>query len=349
MKNKKVHITLKRVIGIFLLIIFAFSVLSMAGSVVIFGVLFHRVDSLDRYVEITYALAKSNCKREQISFDSGGNRLSGYLYSANDPKGLVIIAPGMNSNSDSHLAEIMFFADNGYRVLAYDATGVCQSEGNSTVGLQQSKRDLLAAIDYAKNDPKIKALPVYLYGHSLGGYAVAAALDEADVKAAVCLSGFNSPVQTMHGKAKEYVGVLAYIEYPFLCLQNRFVFGDDADDTAVDSVNSSGKPILICRGDNDDTIPYGLSLYSHENEITNVNAKFVEVDNEHRDGHTNLWLSSDSAKYMSDLQNELNDLNDVYDGEIPQNVRDEFYGKIDVKRAMKLDKDFMDKILTFMD
>ena len=70
---------------------------------------------------------------------------------------------------------------------------------------------------------------MYLYGHSLGGYAVAAALDEADVKAAVCLSGFNSPVQTMHGKAKEYVGVLADIEYPFLCLQNRFVFGDDAD------------------------------------------------------------------------------------------------------------------------
>ena len=297
MKNKKVHITLKRVIGIFLLIIIAFSALSMAGSVVIFGVLFHRVDSLDRYVEITYALAKSNCKREQISFDSGGNRLSGYLYSANDPKGLVIIAPGMNSNSDSHLAEIMFFADNGYRVLAYDATGVCQSEGDSTVGLQQSKRDLLAAIDYAKNDPQTKALPVYLYGHSLGGYAVAAALDEADVRAAVCLSGFNSPVQTMHGKAKEY----------------------------------------------------GLSLYSHESEITNVNAKFVEVNNDHRDGHTNLWLCEDSAKYMSDLQNELNDLNAVYDGEIPQNVRNEFYGKIDVKRAMKLDKEFMDKILTFMD
>lgn len=349
MKKKKLHITLKRVIGIFLLIIFAFSALSMAGSVVIFGVLFHRVDSLDKSVEITYALAESNYKREQISFDSGGNKLSGYLYFADNPKGLVIIAPGMNSNSDSHLAEIMFFADNGYRVLAYDATGVCQSEGDSTVGLQQSKRDLLAAIDYAKDDPQTKNLPVYLYGHSLGGYAVAAALDEADVEAAVCLSGFNSPVQTMHDKAKEYVGVLADIEYPFLYLQNRFVFGDDADDTAVDSVNSSDTPILICRGDNDDTIPYKLSLYSREKEITNVNAKFIEVDDKHRDGHTNLWLSADSAKYMSDLQDELNDLNDVYDGEIPRNVRDEFYGKIDVNRAMKLDEGFMNKILAFMD
>ena len=348
MKNKKLHIKLKRVIGIFLLIIFAFSALSMAGSVVIFGVLFHRVDSLDNSVEITYALAESNCRREQISFDSGGNKLSGYLYSANDPKGLVIIAPGMNSNSDSHLAEILFFADNGYRVLAYDATGVCQSEGDSTVGLQQSKRDLLAAIDYAEKDPKTKALPVYLYGHSLGGYAVAAALDEADVKAAVCLSGFNSPVQTMHDKAKEYVGVLADIEYPFLYLQNRFVFGDDADDTAVDSVNSSDTPILICRGDNDDTIPYELSLSSREDEITNVNAKFVKVDDEFRDGHTNLWLSGDSAKYMSDLQNELNDLNHIYDGDIPKNVLDDFYGKIDVKRAMKLDKDFMNRVLEFM-
>lgn len=348
MKNKKLHITPKRVVGFFLLIIFVFTALSMIASVVIFGVLFHRVDSLDNYVEISYSLSGVSLSRKEVSFKSGENKLSGYLYSAKNPKGIVIIAPGMNSSSDRHLAEIKFFTENGYMALAYDATGVCKSEGGSTVGLQQSKRDLLAAIDYAEKDPKTKALPVYLYGHSLGGYAVAAALDEADVKAAVCLSGFNSPVQTMHDKAKEYVGVLADIEYPFLYLQNRFVFGDDADDTAVDSVNSSDTPILICRGDNDDTIPYELSLSSREDEITNVNAKFVKVDDEFRDGHTNLWLSGDSAKYMSDLQNELNDLNHIYDGDIPKNVLDDFYGKIDVKRAMKLDKDFMNRVLEFM-
>ena len=51
---------------------------------------------------------------------------------------------------------------------------------------------------------------------------------------------------------------------------------------------------------------------------------------------------------MSDLQNELNDLNHIYDGDIPKNVLDDFYGKIDVKRAMKLDKDFMNRVLEFM-
>ena len=348
MKRKKLHKTLKRVIGFFLIFVFGFSALSMIFSAAVFGVLFRRVDSLDNYVEITYSLAQPDYRREKISFRSGDNTLSGYLYSANAPKGLVIIAPGMNSNSDSHLAEIMCFYDHGYMSLAYDATGVCESEGSSTVGLQQSKRDLLAAIDYAKSNPKTAELPVYLYGHSLGGYAVAAVLGEADVEAAVCLSGFNSPVQTMHGKAKEYVGVLADIQYPFLYLQNRFVFGEDADARAVDAVNSVDTPILICRGDNDDTIPYELSLYSQKDDITNVNADFYEVDEDDRAGHTNLWLSGESAKYMSDLQTELSDLSDSYGGELPQSVLDDFYSEIDVKKAMKLDEELMDKVLCFM-
>ena len=347
-KNKKLHITPKRVIGFFLLIIFVFTALSMIASVVIFGVLFHRVDSLDNYVEISYSLSGVSLSRKEVSFKSGENKLSGYLYSAKNPKGLVIIAPGMNSSSDRHLAEIKFFTENGYMALAYDATGVCKSEGGSTVGLQQSKRDLLSAINYAKETDETKRLPVYLYGHSLGGYAVASVLDEADVKAAISLSGFDSPVQTMHGKAKDYVGILADIQYPFLYLQNRFTFGDDADDTAAQSINSTDTPILICYGGNDSTIPYNLSIYSHEDDITNSNASFFKVSESCRDGHANMWLSAESAKYMADLQSELNDMNKVYDGDIPQKALDDFYGGIDTEKAMKLDKAFMNKVLEFM-
>lgn len=348
MKNPNVHKIIKRVICVFLLSVFIFTALSMTASVVIFGVMFQRADTLAGYAEITYARSGSNSARTRVYFDSGENRLSGYLYEAQSPKGLIIIAPGMNSNSDSHLAEIIFFAEKGYAVLAYDSTGVCESEGNSRVGLQQSKRDLLAAIFYAQNDSELKSLPIYLYGHSLGGYAVAAVLCEADVEAAICLSGFDSPVQTMHGKAKEYIGVIADIEYPFLYLQNRFTFGDDADATAVESINSVDTPILICRGDNDDTIPYDLSVYSHEDEITNGNASFMEVDEKYRDGHVYMWLSEESAKYMSEVQDEYRDLSDVYGGDIPQRVLDDFYSGIDVKKAMELDKDFMNKILDFM-
>ena len=333
-KNKKLHITPKRVVGFFLLIIFVFTALSMIASVVIFGVLFHRVDSLDNYVEISYSLSGVSLSRKEVSFKSGENKLSGYLY--------------MNSSSDRHLAEIKFFTENGYMALAYDATGVCKSEGGSTVGLQQSKRDLLSAINYAKETDETKRLPVYLYGHSLGGYAVASVLDEADVKGAVSLSGFDSPVQTMHGKAKDYVGILADIQYPFLYLQNRFTFGDDADDTAAQSINSTDTPILICYGGNDSTIPYNLSIYSHEDDITNSNASFFKVSESCRDGHANMWLSAESAKYMADLQSELNDMNKVYDGDIPQKALDDFYGGIDTEKAMKLDKAFMNKVLEFM-
>lgn len=348
MKSVKLHKIIKRVICVFLLSVSIFTALSMISSVVIFGVMFQRTDVITGFAELDYAHSGIDYARTRIYFDSGENKLSGYLYPAQNPKGLVIIAPGINSSCDSHLAEIMFFAQNGYSALAYDATGVCESEGDSRVGLQQSKRDLLAAVDYARNDSQLSALPVYLYGHSLGGYAVAAALGEADVEAAICLSGFDSPVQTMHGKAKEYIGVLADIEYPFLYLQNWFTFGNDADATAVESINSVDTPILICHGDNDETIPYDLSVYSHEDEITNSNASFLEVGGQYRDGHVYMWLSEESAKYMSEIQDEYRDLSDVYDGDIPQNVLDDFYSSVDPEKAMELDGEFMNNVLDFM-
>ena len=108
-KNKKLHSTPKRVIGFFLLIIFVFTALSMIASVVIFGVLFHRVDSLDNYVEISYSLSGVSLSRNEISFKSGENKLSGYLYSAKNPKGLVIIAPGMNSSARQAVATNAMF------------------------------------------------------------------------------------------------------------------------------------------------------------------------------------------------------------------------------------------------
>jgi len=105
---------------------------------------------------------------------------------------------------------------------------------------------------------------------------------------------------------------------------------------------------LICYGGNDSTIPYNLSIYSHEDDITNSNASFFKVSESCRDGHANMWLSAESARYMADLQSELNDMNKVYDGDIPQKALDDFYGGIDTEKAMKLDKAFMNRVLEFM-
>ena len=322
---------------------------SMAFSAVFFHVMFSRRDSLPEIVTVPYEMLDSaRYPRREIRFLSGENTLHGWLYGEGGKKGLIIIAPGINDGADSHLAEMMAFADGGFAVLTYDATGMLQSGGADKVGLQQAKRDLLAAIDYAHRDSALAAQPLFLYGHSQGAYAAAAVLDEADVSAAVCLSGFDSPVGTMYGKAKEYVGVLADMQYPFLYLQNRFVFGNDADDRAIESLNlSGGTPVRIFYGSADKVIPYPLSQYARAEDIVNPNAACELIDSEYRSGHCYMWLSEDAAKYVAERQQALYDLRDACGGELPKEVLDDFYRETDPERATETDRAFMNEILDF--
>ena len=333
----------RRLVSVLLIVLFSFCALSVAGSVVAFRVLFQRTDNLDSVVTLRYSRIDSKrYPRQEISFLSGENRLRGYLYGKGS-KGVIVIAPGVSSDSEAHLPEIMRFLDSGYTALTYDMTGVCRSEGESRVGLQQAKRDLLAAIDFVRQ----KQLPVYLYGHSLGAYAVAAALDETEVTAAICLSGFDSPVGMMHDSAKDYVGILADVEYPFLYLQNVLTFGDDADDKAIESINAVDTPVLLCHGSEDKTIPYARSLNAQSDRLKNPNAVCHTIDADFRSGHNYAWLSADAARYMAQKQEELDDLQKACGGDLPQPVLDDFYRDFDAEKAAQTDGSFMDGVLRF--
>ena len=350
MNKTRLHKILRRVVIIAIVFVLVFSLSSVIFSAVFFHFMFARRDSVREYVRIDYSLIDTGqYTRRAVSFLSGENTLKGYLYGEQNKNGLIIIAPGISSDADAHLAEIMSFVDSGYTVLAYDATGTFESEGESRIGLQQSKRDLLAAIDFAADDSVTRDMPVFLYGHSLGAYAAAAALEQTDVEAAICLSGFDSPVGTMYGTAKGYVGFLADIEYPFLYLQNFIVFGGDADTRAVDGVNSGDTPVLICYGSGDKVIPYELSMYSHESELRNPNAHCELIEDEYRNGHSYMWLSHDAARYVAELQDELDDLSQACGGEVPDSVLEDFYSGVDAERATKTDGEFIGEVCDFFE
>ena len=342
MKKPKRKNVLKRVIAILLSVIIGFTVLSMAGSVVIFKILYGR-NELAGELEVSYSMIDSaRYPRRQLEITSGGVKLNSFVYgeSDSDAEALVIIAPGTNDSSEAHLAEMMFFVDNGCRVLAYDATGVKDSGGDGTVGLQQSKLDLRAVIAYANENI---GLPIVLYGHSLGGYAAAVCAGEKNVKGVISLSGFNSPVETMHCLAKRYIGIVADIEYPFLYLQNYFVFGENADPKAVDVINSVETPVLICHGSRDTVIEYDLSIYSHKDEISNPNVVCVSITDEKRSLHSGMWLEGESAAYLREKKLEYKEVSrTMTEGELKR-----FGESFDAEKATRLDDSFMMMLLEF--
>ncbi len=324
LSNKQRHI--KRVSIILIAAVLSYVIFSMAGSVLVFRIIFARTAAVNAF-ELTYSdVDAARYPREEISFDSGGNRLRGAFYRPQGKSaGLVLVLNGINCCLDRHLPEIMRFVDCGFTALTFENTGVGQSEGDTTVGLAQARLDAEAAIAFIRQDETLSGLPLVLYGHSLGGYAAATALRGGeDIRAAVCVSSFNSPNENMRYNARARVGVLADVQYPFMCLQNYFLFGDKSDDTAVGAINATDTPVMIVGGSFDEIVPSEISLLDRADEITNPNAVTLRIDDPYRARHSSAWLSRDAARYLAETDDPT-----------------------DKQRANVLDDAFMERVVSF--
>ena len=161
-----------------------------------------------------------------------GQMLAGYLYSAGeDQQGIVVIAHGFGDGGhNSYMDCANFFAQNGYFAFAYDATGTDKSGGAGVGGVPQGVIDLDRAISFVEESGNFPDLPIALFGHSWGGYGVAAALYKVPwVKACVTMSGFDEPLDVMMEFANRMVGGFAITQVPTMWLNTKLAFGDEAD------------------------------------------------------------------------------------------------------------------------
>jgi len=224
-------------------------------------------------------------------FYSGQNRLTAYIFGEDNYNGLIVIAHGLGGGAVSYLREIIFFVDNGWRVFAFDKTGSHHSEGSGTRGLPQSAIDLNAALNYIANQDL--GLPIMLYGHSWGGFAVTAVLnfDDHDINAVVSLAGFADPLGMLHEGARLMIGPVGNIAYPFLWMYQWMLFGPYANLSAIDGINSGTVPVKIIHGREDNVVSYhSAGIIAHRERIGNPNAVFVSRYYPHHSGHNDLTL-----------------------------------------------------------
>lgn len=286
-----------------------------------------------------------------IEFKSGNNTLTGYVFGRSNDKGLVVIAPGLGEGAHNFLAEAKYFVDNGWRVFSFDFTGSFASQGESSIGLAESKIDLEAALDYIKSNDNLKSLPVMLYGHSWGAYADTAILnDDYNISAVASISGFNSPMGLLIKQLKAMIGPLAYLEYPFGLVYQSTLFGSDANVSAVDGINSTDTPVMIIHGDADESISYsGASIIAQKDTITNPNVVYKTCSKPGQNDHNHLYRSKAAIEYINQKNQEYKSIYAQYDGSIPQNVLDDFYANIDHFQTSELDANFMKAINSFFE
>lgn len=289
----------KRVLIILLIVIFAFCATSMVATKIIYDSIFVRYDG--QAVQVPAELTEMVESRESRDFVSGENKLTGYLYRCegdNANENLVVIAPGFHAGADNFLWQIKSFLDYGWSVFVFDATGHCTSEGSSAVGFPQLLADVEAALNFIEISDRFGYNNIVLFGHSQGGYAASCALSgDFDISAVVSVSGINSAMDGVMGKAMSFAGPVVYGNYGFLWLYQVMLFGGDiANRSACDAINESNVPVLIVHGSGDTAVPMDrFSIISHRQDIESELVEYIICDDPEQDGHTSLLYDADGT------------------------------------------------------
>ncbi len=223
-----------------------------------------RCDSYEPLMLRTEDFDGLECREYPFPSDKG-QMLAGYLYtSGTDQHGILVIAHGFGSGHNSYMDVADFFAQNGYYVFAYDATGCDKSEGKGVGGPPQGVIDLDHAISFVEESSDIPDLPIVLFGHSWGGYSVCSVLNfHPEVKAVVECSGFNCSSDMFESGGKSQAGDAIYAMTPFIKVYEGFKYGKYAKNTAMDGFANTDADILILHSEDDNVIgiEYGYDKY----------------------------------------------------------------------------------------
>ncbi len=330
-----------------------FIVVSLITTKIVYDNQFPRYDRPDETVtaQLRYSDIESDYPRIPVTFTSEKNTLQGYIYGGDNTRGLMVVAHGLGGGADSYLPHIQHFVDNDLRVFAYDCTGSYASGGTSTKGFPQSVVDLNACLTFIAGQPELSDLPLVLFGHSWGGYAVVNVLNYPhDVQGVISISAVNNAVDILVEQGKELMGGFIHTQYPFLWLYQRLLFGEVASFDAVSAINATDIPILIIHGEADEMVSYeGSALIASRNAIENPNVRYVKASTPGRNGHDNLFRTDTAIAYIKDVNAAYRVLYDSYEGHIPYAVKKRFYDGIDRIMLQELDTGLMQVIDAFVD
>lgn len=293
-------------------------------------------------------------EREKHVFTSNeGQKITGYVYTKGDtePKGLIVLAHGFGGGGHCSYMDIAdYFASNGYKVFAYDATGNDESEGESVMGLPQGVIDLDYALNYIKDTDKLSDLPLMLWGHSWGGYSVCSVSKlHPEIEGIISVAGFNSSLDMIETVGRDMAGDAIDFVMPLFEDLEKEKFGDYAAMNAIESLENSDAEVLMFHSADDDVIPIEIS-YDRYYEKFADNERFTFVRFEDR-GHNHIFNSTDSLKYREEIEVAFDEYResigkDNFTGE----MRIDFIKEnVDKMKYYELDSEIMSQMLEFYD
>ncbi len=343
----------KKVVTAILATLTGFSAMTVASAVIAYDSFFERYERPDYAIypgEYCFDRVKDRLSREEFYVKTKGADLKCYYYPAENAKGLVVIVHGLHAGADEFIPFAEYFVNNGYNVFSYDGTGVYDSKGDSTVGMCQSLLDLDNVLNYIKKQDAYKDQPLYLMGHSQGGYAVTSVLSlHKEVKAVAAVAPMNNAYTVMVEKGEQYVGKVAQASRPIFNVYQRILFNDYVNYDGVKGINSVDIPVLIAQGVDDVDITYDkLSITAYRDKITNPNVEYY-ITKGLLGEHLEILYSIDAILYRKEVASDLKLLAMNKGSKLTHAEKAEYINTVNHKLYSSVNEELMAKIIETFD
>ena len=239
-----------------------------------------------------------NLNTEKISFQSGKNILHGYIYKdkkIKNYKAVILLTHGIGFGHNYHLTLINEIAKAGYIIVAYDFTASGISEGRRIKSMTQGIKDNEKALEFVTSNEDLNKYPLFLMGHSWGGYVALTSLSYAyKIEKVVSFCGFNSEID-MFTTANGLMKVLK----PFVVLRNFFHYGNYSRLSASKALKNTNAKVLYIQGENDLVVKKEIS----SSLFKSVDNKNIRVEVLKDKGHSPMFTIPDEKEQATMLAN----------------------------------------------
>lgn len=287
-----------------------------------------------------YTAEDFNLTAEPVTIQGDKADLGGYIYNsayAQDNGKLIVFCHGMGPGHIAYTTEIAYFCNQGFTVLAVDNYGCNLSGGKNIRGMYSGALSVIKAIDFARADERLKDKPLYLVGHSWGGYSALCASAQRKVDKVVAIGAPSIPAEVVGGHIKKAMPKLiaAYI-YLFISITYCIKFNGKGNTNAAKCASNSGVPTLLIQGDKDYIVDKWIGAY-YQASGDNI-TKYLAEGKAH-----NPYNTVAAEEKLAELSEAISKINKMSEGE-----KYRYFESFDFKAATEEDEEVMQVIVDYL-
>jgi fermentation-respiration switch protein FrsA (DUF1100 family) len=188
-----------------------------------------------------------------IAFRSDdGVPLSGWYFAHERPRAVLVLCHGHQFNRLQVLDVMEGLRDGPFAFVLFDFRCAGRSGGAlSTIGAEEV-RDLRAALGWIETRQELRALPVGVFGYSMGGaVAIMAASDDLRIGAVATQGAYASLDRAIEDRGRFFIGALGpALARPAMAIGRHWLGRDPAEVSPLRAIaRISPRPVMVCHGE----------------------------------------------------------------------------------------------------